>query len=286
MEHSSQERGFDTTIRDFTETAERYLALLNVADDTDDPVMRLAALLRGLDLTVAMPVALALDRKRAILGDDLADICTNISSYVVRRLFTGVQSQGFNKIIPLIINSINEGGLDSLRERMLKWRGRAMAWIPNDDFKRDWLSGQTYKTLGPKRVNVILKLIDQAMRTARNERTRINQNLSVEHVLPQKWTSANYPFPPENYSEQQDNYRNQYLDNIGNLTLLTQSLNSSVSNGPFALKRSAIAQQSTLRLNAYFQEPPCGRDVWNENAIKYRAEELLAIGLRLWPRPE
>ncbi|MDP2805399.1 MAG: DUF262 domain-containing protein [Gallionellaceae bacterium] len=283
---SSQERGFETTIRDFTDTAERYLALFNAAQDNDDPVMRLAVLLRDLDLTVAMPVALALERQREKLGNDLASICTNISSYVVRRLFTGVQSQGFNNIIPLIIESVNKGGLDALRERMLKWQGRTMAWIKNDDFERDWLSDPTYKTLGPKRTNVILRLLDQAMRNERNERMLFKQNLSVEHILPQKWTPDNYPFMSGNDSLQQDVYRNQYLHNIGNLTLLTQSLNSSVSNGPFVWKRSLIAQQSSLRLNAYFQSPPDGLNIWDENSIKRRAEGLLEIGLRLWPRPE
>lgn len=283
---SSQERGFEMTISDFTETADRYLALFNAAQENDDPVMRLAVLLRELDLTVAMPVALALERQREKLGDDLAAICTNISSYVVRRLFTGVQSQGFNNIIPLIIKSVNDGGLDTLLDRMLKWQGRTMAWIKNEDFERDWLSDPTYKTLGPKRTNVILRLLDQAMRTDRNERMLFNQNLSVEHILPQKWTPENYPFTSGNDAGQQEIHRNQYLHNIGNLTLLTQSLNSSVSNGPFVGKRSAIAQQSSLRLNVYFQSPPDGLDIWNENSIKRRAEELLEIGLRLWPRPE
>lgn len=283
---SSQVRGFETTIRDFTETAERYLALFNAAQENDDPVMRLAVLLRELDLTVAMPVALALERQREKLGNELTAICTNISSYVVRRLFTGVQSQGFNNIIPLIIKSVNEGGHDTLRERMLKWQGRTMAWIKNDDFERDWLSDPTYKTLGPKRSNVILRLLDQSMRNERNERMLFNQNLSVEHILPQKWTPDNYPFTSGNDSGQQEIYRNQYLHNIGNLTLLTQSLNSSVSNGSFVGKRSAIAQQSSLRLNVYFQSPPDGLDIWNENSIKRRAKELLKIGLHLWPRPE
>jgi hypothetical protein len=283
---SSQERGFEMTISDFTETADRYLALYNAAQENVDPVARLAVLLRELDLTVAMPVALALERQREKLGNDIATICTYISSYVVRRLFTGVQSQGFNSIIPLIINSVNEGGLDRLCERMLKWQGRTMAWIKNEDFERDWLSDPTYKTLGPKRTNVILRLLDQAMRNERNERMLFNQNLSVEHILPQKWTPDDYPFTSENDSGQLDIYRNQYLHNIGNLTLLTQSLNSSVSNGPFTEKRSAIAQQSSLRLNAYFQAPPDGLDIWNENSIKCRAKKLLEVGLRLWPRPE
>lgn len=285
---SSQDRGFDVTIRDFTDTAERYLALCNASENSHDPVMRLASLLRELDLIVAMPVALAIERQRERLGDDLEAICIDITSYVVRRLFTGVRSQGFNNIIPMIIRSLSEGGLGALRERMLRWQGRTMAWIPNEDFKKDWLREPTYKTIGPKRTNVVLRLLDKEMRTARNERTSIDQNLSVEHILPQSWNSTNYPLLPGNDSGQQENYRNQYLHNIGNLTILTQSLNSSssVSNEAFSVKRSAIALQSRLLLNAYFQNPPYGMEVWNENAIEHRAKELLEIGLRLWPRPE
>lgn len=43
------------------------------------------------------------------------------------------------------------------------------------------------------------------------------------------------------------------LHTIGNLTLMTQSLNAAVSNGPFEAKSTAIAVDSDLRLNAWLR---------------------------------
>ncbi len=69
---------------------------------------------------------------------------------------------------------------------------------------------------------------------------------------------------------------------MGNLTLLTQELNSAVSNGPFANKRPEIAKQSALRLNTYFQEVL----TWDEAEILKRGEKLLEHAKRIWPRPQ
>jgi len=281
----SADKGFDATISEFTGTADRYMALSTASGNEQDPVDRLGKLLRDLDLTVAMPIVLAIEMNRGRLQQDLAGICLDVGSYVVRRLFTGVQSQGFNRIIPSMIASLQEGGRATLQERMLSWRGQTMAWISDESFSRDWLSGATYTSLGPKRVNVVLRMLDKAMQDARTERLHVDQELSVEHVLPQSWSATDYPFLSGADPQQQTVVRNQCLHNIGNLTLLTQSLNSHIQNGPFAGKRVKIAEQSALRLNVYFQSPPDGQDTWNENSIRRRAESLLTIAFKLWPRP-
>ena len=70
------------------------------------------------------------------------------------------------------------------------------------------------------------------------------------------------------------------MHSLGNLTLLTQELNSSVSNGPFAAKRREIAKQSVLRLNTYFQDAT----TWDEVEIAKRGETLLEYAMRIWPR--
>jgi hypothetical protein len=59
----------------------------------------------------------------------------------------------------------------------------------------------------------------------------------------------------------------------GNLTLLTQELNSSISNGPFKEKSKAIAKDSDLRLNAWLRPAPI--EMWSETFITVRGEELL-----------
>jgi hypothetical protein len=75
--------------------------------------------------------------------------------------------------------------------------------------------------------------------------------------------------------------REKVIHTFGNLTLLTQSLNAGVSNGPYAAKRAEIAAQSALRLNAHFQTA----QTWDETAIVARGKKLFDAALKIWPRP-
>lgn len=114
--------------------------------------------------------------------------------------------------------------------------------------------------------------------------------LSVEHVLPQGWGNTSY-YPLSNDHEDAVPRRNQLLQTFGNLTLLTQSLNSAVSNGPFLEqldgekiipgKRNQICGQSVLTMNAYFQNLVA----WSDNDIRARSEILFQQALLLWPKP-
>jgi hypothetical protein len=70
--------------------------------------------------------------------------------------------------------------------------------------------------------------------------------------------------------KQHDTRGLRMLHTLGNLTLLTPRLNSSVSNGPFCNKRSAIAGQSRLIMNSYFQRFTDDY-TWDEKAIGHRA---------------
>ncbi len=140
-------------------------------------------------------------------------------------------------------------------------------------------------TLKPVRCSMLLEAVDRVMRTSKQEAVTINGKLTVEHVLPQQWEPPAWPAPPAeagNEDETAIERRGRLLHSLGNLTLLTQELNSSVSNGPFAAKRPEIAKQSVLRLNTYFQDAT----TWDESEIAKRGEKLLEHAKRIWPRPQ
>ncbi|MGI8983687.1 MAG: HNH endonuclease family protein [Acidimicrobiales bacterium] len=61
--------------------------------------------------------------------------------------------------------------------------------------------------------------------------------------------------------------RERAKNRIGNLTLVTGPLNIPMSNGPWADKRSALAEHSNIRLNAGLS----ALEVWDEDAIEKRA---------------
>ena len=84
-------------------------------------------------------------------------------------------------------------------------------------------------------------------------------------------------FPRDLATEQRD----QYVNKIGNLTLLTNSLNPSVSNGPWLRKRLEILKYSAIPMNRYFVDV----ESWDEVAIDKRTKELFHHALTIWPHP-
>jgi hypothetical protein len=79
--------------------------------------------------------------------------------------------------------------------------------------------------------------------------------------------------------------RSILLHSLGNLTLLTQPLNSGISNGPFHAKRPEITKQSLLILNSYFQRFS-DNDTWDEDKILERGKLLAEMAIKVWGYPK
>ncbi|MNY19294.1 hypothetical protein D3C86_1527200 [compost metagenome] len=131
------------------------------------------------------------------------------------------------------------------------------------------------------RVAMMLRALEEASVNLKREDIIIKGGLTVEHVMPQSW-GANWPLP-ESVADKEEAAaeRDRLLHTLGNLTLITQELNSSVSNAAYAERRPEITKQSALRLNAYFQDVA----VWDEAAIIQRGEHLFELALKVWPYP-
>ena len=158
-----------------------------------------------------------------------------------------------------------------------------------------------YRDLPASRLVYILHKIEDAERSKFSESVTINSALTLEHILPRTWAGTwplkNGQHPnveqiewakrqtvlglPLDALSQEISTRESVVDTLGNLTLIVGRLNSSVSNNPFAEKRTAILQHSTLGLNRYFH----GVDKWDEAEIGTRSEILFETARTLWPRP-
>ena len=75
--------------------------------------------------------------------------------------------------------------------------------------------------------------------------------------------------------------RNAALQTLGNLTILTQGLNSSVSNSAWPVKKPELLRHSLLPINQQLHDVAA----WDEAAIAARSDALLARALSVWPRP-
>ena len=77
-------------------------------------------------------------------------------------------------------------------------------------------------------------------------------------------------------------FRREDLHHFGNLTLVTGSLNSSLSNRPFSEKKSKLFQNSLLVLNREI----CDYDTWDIPQIAHRTSDLCDYFYSLWPSAE
>jgi hypothetical protein len=74
--------------------------------------------------------------------------------------------------------------------------------------------------------------------------------------------------------------RDSALQTFGNLTIISQPLNSSVSNSAWSEKKPALLHSSLLPINSMLSPI----EKWDEDAIEARGRELLSHAMMLWPR--
>jgi hypothetical protein len=74
------------------------------------------------------------------------------------------------------------------------------------------------------------------------------------------------------------NTRQQLVDTLGNLTLLTDARNPSLGNSGWSIKRRKL-NESLLALNRDI----AAAENWDESEIGKRAADLASVANRLWP---
>jgi hypothetical protein len=242
--------------------------------------------LRALDTAMLTPLILHLREHYEEASAELQVIITDLESYLVRRYVCGLTTKGYNDIFLRLLSELVEiGKCDALTVRafLLGRNGESQVWPDDARFRDSWLSRELYHPQRLGRTRMLLEALERALYTPKQEPEDPPSGLSIEHVLPQGWRPETWPI--EDVSDAARASRNHLLHTLGNLTLLTQPLNSSVSCGPFDKKRPEIARQSRLNLNAYFQHDKLllPDAIWTEKEIVERGKELFAVARGIWP---
>jgi hypothetical protein len=271
-----------------------------IVPDPDTPLGRLAQVLQTLDIRTIYPLLLGL-LDRQLPEDVLNDILTDLESYVVRRAVCGLTTKNYNRLFLAILSKLPNGSFtrSAFRTILLELRGDTSVWPRDEAFRAAWLDNPLYDNMGGGRVECLLRAIEGHIHTTKQEVVDIRSSLTVEHVLPESWIehwplqsgrsgmafwdryrmSADDATVEQKADAEASSARDRIVHSIGNLTLLTQPLNSSVSNGPYTEKRPEVIKQSRLALNAYFQDVP----EWDEMRIRERGEKLFESAKAIWP---
>lgn len=265
------------------------------------PFDRLAKRLLDMDITTIYPLILYIESDDNISADDKSKIYQYLDSYITRRFLCGFTSKNYNNVFLEFLKFLSSNkSAEDFRNLLLSKSAETNLWPSDIILKEALLSRPLYREERNKSRSIsnILLEIEHFSRGRKQEEVKFsNTGLTIEHILPQKWYDH---WPLDNIMVTEDEFniaehavmtendgdgiyhkitnRNRLLHSLGNLTILTNALNPSISNSSFDDKKREIANQSTLVLNTYF----INKTNWNEAEILKRGEKIFDSICLIW----
>jgi uncharacterized protein with ParB-like and HNH nuclease domain len=283
-------------IEDLAAYGEIYRELIE--RKSDSALAQFSRRLLPWDVTTVFPLVLRLWANSDVADEEKATILNLLMSYIVRRAVCGLTPKNYNKFFLTVIPHLEKAGwrAGALSEFLIKQTADSARFPRDAEFEQKWIEAPLYNSIQPGRAAAILREIEVAGRTKMQETTALAPRLTVEHIMPVKWP-AHWPLQDGELATKQELSeaifsfeegstrvgaiirRNRMLHTIGNLTLLTQSLNSHVSNGPWEQKRKALQDKSLLIMNRDVTR----EETWDEDKIVARSKSLFGLAKTVWP---
>ncbi|MEI2652502.1 MAG: HNH endonuclease family protein [Microthrixaceae bacterium] len=202
-------------------------------------------------VTTAYPVAMQIYAGN-IDENEKRTLYRLIYSYIVRRALSGLTAKNLNQTLQSLSQLFIEQGptLAALKCYFTQRTGDSTRFPDNREFRQGILSKPAYSLAPQTRIKDVLWELEEASRTRFSEKTAMPGGLWTEHVLPVSWTEE-WPFEESEYVDRWSNdpkaeVRDRILHTLGNLTLLTGSLNISSSNKGFLEKRDKLKEHNGL----------------------------------------
>ena len=260
-----------------------------------DPLFSIASFLLAFDLSTVYPVLLWLLEETDIEDRDWEFISEILESYAVRRAICGLTTRNYNRVFLSLMRHLSQSEVtaESMRSFFSTQEGPSSRWPDDREFRNAWLTRHVSRTMNSSQMVHILRRLNDHSYNRKTEGVKIDGKLSIEHILPRNWIQ-HWLLPDGRKGLEREQmrdlsadptlvhatgYRDDLLDTIGNLTILTQALNSDVSNGPWITKKRKLDHYSILPINKELQK----FDAWNEDTIKQRSDQLFGIAIRVWP---
>jgi uncharacterized protein with ParB-like and HNH nuclease domain len=262
---------------------------------TNDPIFQLATCLDAFDIRTSYPLLLAMF-DAGITDEEWKRISSTLESYILRRAVCGLTTKNYNRVFLSLTRNLRRDGLthENLTRQLREQTGESAEWPTDEAFGEAWRFNHVYQTLNNPKVVYILKRLNETYYGEKNEVISFGGQLTVEHILPQKWIE-NWPLPDGSKgmeahelwnADAQDvkviatRKRNAALQTFGNLTILTQALNSAASNSAWQKKKLELMRHSLLPIN----QPLNLLEVWDESKIAERGNSMFERALKLWGR--
>ncbi len=228
----------------------------------------------------------------SIPEDQLVKALDAIESWMVRRMLVRATTKSYTQLIAEIIQVLMRSDRATAGDAVvgfLAGQSSGSRYWPDDEEIRDELRVMpAYRRIGRGRLRMVLEAIEDHLRGWRDSKTglggeRVTRGkFVIEHVMPRKWM-VHWPHPDGPRGEGE---RDALIHTIGNLTLLTNRLNSKVSNGPWlgeSGKRHGIEAHDVLLINRELLK--AADQSWTDTAIRDRSESMAKLIIEIWPAP-
>ena len=295
--HYAQDRNFDTIAQEL-EILRKHADTYRKMEEYNQDVLYkgLVNVLRIWDMSVFHPLILWIE-SRQLEDSDRARLYNLVETYVVRRELCGLSAKNYNRVVCRIIRSAStqDDPVAAIINFISSQEASTSRMPLDEELKEVIASRDVYFRISRPRLRYILREIERAIRSPFDEDVNIPNYLTIEHVMPRSW-AKHWPLPNgisapcesiwEVYNYNFDfndeirkfmTVRQKAVNTLGNLTLLTNSLNPHIGNGPWEKKREKLGT-SLLALNREISN----ETNWNENSIATRTTELTNIICNIW----
>ena len=244
---------------------------------------------KTMEIGVIMPPLLWLYTQNISDGERQRSIRA-LESYLVRRMLCNIRSQGLNRFFIELVRNLDSNKREGQRvdEAVIRFlNGRQEVenrmW-PDDRRVVNYLTTQVMPG-NPARRKMVFEAIETKIRSEFAEPLGSTAKLTVEHLMPQSWREGDWPLRKSATSrDDAEAERRDYVNVIGNLTLATGRLNSSMSNRSWEDKKKSLNSHSSLFLNKdLLDNSPAN---WDEDAIEKRSQRLAQEIISIWPHAD
>lgn len=247
--------------------------------------------LEVLNTTTPFPLLLFLFKQpQDVLPADRLDRCLDlIEDYLVRRMLIRGTAQGYNRLFTELVKEARRDPAHSpeiIAAQLARMEGGSRFWPRDSDVIAALTEGRAYGTGAIARdrlLDVLWEIERTRLRTDKHEDLSRPPKLQIEHIMPRSW-AQNWPLPPDDSAEDRQLQRDEAINRLGNLTLVSHHLNPSMSNGAWNQKQKALTGHSLLAMNQQLVSRYNER--FDEAAITERGKQLAGEILARWPGPD
>lgn len=256
---------------------------------TGSRLARFLARLEVIDTSTVYPLLLLCSQQlRPQHQAEFEAILTVIESYLFRRMICGLTTKNYNRMFLDLIRHLEREKqitAQAVGTFLISSEGESVRFPSDAELRTALLDYPLYQWWPQYRVRAVLKALERALTHAKSEAVSLPKGLTIEHILPVKW-QEHWPLPADVQNDPQakvefSQRRDRLKHTLGNLTLVTSSLNPALSNSAWSAKKPELLKWSKLNLSRDLHD----HDAWGEQRILARGAELVKSAIQVWPYP-